>query len=385
MTRSREGRLIIAAAVVGWLIAAHAATAKSPPAKAGKVDLPAEAKALVAEWTERLGEGYTARIDSRRHIVYVLAVDAKAFSHVMRLLGDVHDAQSKLLFPKGLRRNVTVVLPTVRDYRRLVPQARAHGTYNRRTRVLVSISFSGVLVHEFIHALHYNDQAAAGQDHPIWITEGLAMLFQSARVEGGRLAVPDGGGLEELQAALKAGKVRSLKTLCTLKPGAFMQDAELYYRQVHHVMLYLHRQGKLQAFYEAYRSRYAGDPTGAEALAKTLGKPLDRVDAEWRAWVRSRKPPWRGARKRPAHLGIRMAKAEWGVEVTALLRSAVAHRVQLLKKGDIIISLAGGPVRSSRDLAAAVQACQPGQIVDIEIIRAGHLLILKHRLGLAPK
>ena len=345
----------------------------------------ANAKALAAKWTRRLGQGYATRIDLRRHVVYVSAVDAKAFAHVVRLLGGVHDAQLKLLFARPLDRNVTVILPTVKDYRKLVPLAKAHGVYSTRSGTLVSISFSSVLVHEFIHALHHNDQRAVGQEHAIWITEGLAMLFQASRLKDGRLDVLDGGRLEELQAAIKGGKARSLGDLCRLSPKAFMADAESSYRQSHNVMLYLHRRGKLRAFYEAYKAGYQRDPTGAEALAKTLGRTLAQVDADWRKWVLARKPPWREAHKRKAHLGIRMGKSDQGVEVTGYLKYSTAHLAKMFKVGDVIISLAGRPVRSARDLAAAVQACQPGQIVDIEIIRSGRTVIVKHRLGLAPR
>ena len=362
-------------------VAAPERPSKRPP----KVDLPAEARTLAETWARRLGQGYTTRIDSHRHVVYVSAVDPKAFAHVVRLLGSVHDAHLKFLFARPLDRNVTVILPTVKDYRKLVPLAKAHGVYDTRTRTLASISFSSVLVHEFIHALHHNDQRAAGQKHPIWITEGLAMLFQASRLKGARLDVLDGGGVDELQAAIRAGKARSLGQMCRLSPKAFMAEAELSYRQSHHVMLYLHRRGKLRTFYEAYKSGYRRDATGAEALAKTLGLPLAQVDAAWRKWVLARPGAWRPAHKQQAHLGIRMGKSDHGVEVTGYLRNSTAHLADLLKPGDVIISLAGRPVRSARDLADAVQVCQPGQIVDIEIIRSGRTVIVKHRLGLAPR
>jgi len=363
--------------------AAAPALAKDPPAT--KVDLAAEARSLAERWGKNLGQGYTTRIDSRRHIVYVSAVDPAAFAHVVKLLAAVHDAQATGLFPRRLRRNVTVILPTVKDYRRLVPNAKAHGIYTPRNRALVSISYSTVLVHEFIHALHHNDQVVARQNHPIWLIEGLAMLYQASVLKDGRFEVKDPGSLAGLQSVIKAGTVRPLKQLCRMTPKAFMASAESAYRQSHHVMLYLHRQGKLRAFYTTYKATYAQDPTGAKALAQTLGKPLDRVEADWRKWVLACKPPWRPAHARSAHLGIRMAKSDQGVEVSGFLRGSTAQRAGLLKGGDVIISLAGRPVRSARDLSAAVQACRPGQIVEIEIIRAGRTVMLKHRLGLAPK
>lgn len=378
----------LAAAALAACLAAWPATgpaAPPPGAPPAKIDLAAEAKALAARWSERLGQGYTTRIDSRRHIVYVSAIDQKAFRHVTALLGTVHDALAKRLFPRPLQRNVTVILPTVKDFRRLVTNTKAHGVYDIANRKLVSISFSNVLIHEFIHALHHNDQDAANQRHPTWIVEGLAMLFQASQAKAGKFEIADSGAPAQLQAALKANKAHSLADLSRMTQKAFMADAELCYRQAHQVMLYLHEQGKLDAFYAAYRSGYARDTTGTEALSAVFGKPPAQVEADWRKWVLARKPAWQPRRQRLAHLGIRMAKSTDGVEVTGLVRGSSAHRAGLLKKGDVITSLARRQVRVARDLIVAVQSCRPGQIVDIEIIRNGRPLILKHRLGLAPK
>ncbi len=243
-----------------------------------KVDLGAEAAAIIKTTLGRLGEGYKAEVDARRHIVYVSAVDAKAFSRVMRLLAAHYDAQQQLLFTEPVRRNVTVILPTLQDYRKLVPNAKVHGIYSKRNRMLVSISFSNVLIHEFIHALHHNDQISMNQEHPTWIVEGLAMLFQGSRVKNGKLEILTHAGLSVIQEALKKEKAHSLAHLCAMTPRAFMRDARLCYSQARYVMLYLHRLGKLRRFYETYKFSYAVDRTGIKALVDTLGKPLEEIE-----------------------------------------------------------------------------------------------------------
>ncbi len=352
-----------------------------------KKNLNAEAEKLVKKWTDRLGEGYITRVDSRRHLVYVSAVDKKALTRVTRLLGAYHDAQRKMLFPKPLQWNVTVILPTLKDYRKLVPNIKAYGIYSPKNRTLVSISFSSVLVHEFTHALHHNDQVAANQKHPIWIVEGLATLFQSAsfNLKKGEWKIPIDTGLNGVQKALKEKKAHSLHKLCSMKPKAFMQDAELCYRQVRYVMLYLHRQGKLQQFYKTYKAGYASDQTGVKALEETLGKPLKKIETDWKKWVLAQKPPWRPARKHRAHLGVRMKQTPAGVKIIGFVRNSSAKRAELLKVGDIIISLAGQTVRTPNALTAAVRSCKPGQIVEIEVIRKGRTTVIKHLLGLMPK
>ena len=352
-----------------------------------KKDLKAEGEKLAQAWTDRLGKGYITRIDSRRRIVFVSAVDKKALTRVTQLLGAYHDMQRKMLFPEPLRWNVTVILPTLKDYRKLVPHAKAHGIYSARNRTLISISFSSVLVHEFTHALHHNDQVAVNQKHPIWLKEGLATLFQSAgfNLKKGEWKIPVDAGLEVVQKALKEKKAHSLHKLCSMKPKAFMQDAELCYRQVRYVMLYLHRQGKLQQFYKAYKAGYASDQTGVKALEETLGNPLKKIEADWKKWLLAQKPPWRPAHKYRAHLGVRMKQIPAGVKIVGFVRNSSAKRAGLLKVGDIIISLAGQTVQAPNALTAAVRSCKPGQIIEIEVIRKGRTTVIKHLLGLTPK
>ncbi|MDY7009924.1 MAG: PDZ domain-containing protein [Planctomycetota bacterium] len=350
-----------------------------------KKDLDAEAEKLAKAWTDRFGEGYITQTDSRRHIVYVSAVDEKAFARVTSLLGAYHDMQRKLLFPEPLRWNVTVVLPTLKDYRKLIPHAKAHGIYSARNRTLVSISFSNVLVHEFTHALHHNDQAAANQKHPVWIVEGLATLFQAVRVKDGRMEIPIDAGLTILQKAVKNKKSHPLAELCSMKPEEFMQNADLCYRQVRYVMLYLHRVEKLQQFYQAYKTTYASDQTGVKALEETLGKPLDKIESDWKKWLLAQEPPWRPARKHRAHLGVRMKQTPTGVKIIGFVRNSSAQRAGLLKVGDTIISLSGQTIQTPNALTAAVQSCSPGQIVEIEVVRGGRTTVIKHLLGLMPK
>ncbi len=377
--------------VVALSLAAAAWTIAGPPKETPtttttqKKDLKAEAEILAKKWADNLGTGYITQIDSRRHLVYVSAVDQKAMTHVMQLLGAYHDMQQKMLFPEPLRWNVTIVLPTLKDYRKLIPIAEAYGIYSPKNRTLVSISFSNVLIHEFTHALHHNDQAAVNQKHPIWIVEGLATLFQGSRIKDGRLEIGADAGLASLKEAVKKNKTRPLDELFSMKPREFVQDAEMCYRQVRYVMLYLHRLEKLQQFYKACKAGYASDQTGVKALEEVLGKPLKNIESDWKKWVLAEEPPWRPANEPSAHLGVRMKQTPAGVKIIGFIRNSAAQQTGLLKVGDIIISFAGQPVQTPTALTAAVQSCRPGHIVEIEVVRDGKTTIIKHLLGVMPK
>ncbi len=350
-------------------------------ARGGEAERAREAKALADATRARYGQGYETRLDAKRHIVYVSALDRGATDYVVRTLGAYFDAQRTYLFPKPLRWNIVVVVPTAADYRREAPSDGMAGYYDAATRTLTTISLTDTLRHEFTHALHHNDQAAAGQRHPTWIIEGLASLFQSAKVREGRIEVGPGADLKMLQGALREDRVPDLEALMATDPADLARDPELAYGALRYLMLYLHQAEKLRPFYEAYREGYAADRSGRRALEETLGEPLDAIDAAWRKWVLEQELPWEPGRGRTAHLGIRMAPAEGGVRVRGFVGGSAAQQSKRLKVGDLIRSLGGRPTPTPRDLTAAVRASMPGEIVEIEVVRDGETRVLRQVLG----
>jgi len=344
-------------------------------------DLAAEARDLAEVYHRRFGEEYTTRIDRRRRIVYVSALDEQTLGKVERMLGHYADAQRDLLFPQPLVRNIVVVLPTLRDYRKSAPPRDVAGYYRPATHTLTSLSVSDVLIHEFTHALHHSDQVRANQRHPVWLMEGLATLFQGAWAESGRIAPRLDPSLATLQGAAEAGNLPALDDLCTMDQAAFSDRAEIAYPYVRYVMLYLYRQEKLKAFYATYKSDYAADPTGRKALEAVLGEPLETVEASWRQWLGALEPPWTPANPVVAHLGVRMLPAERGVMVDGFLRGSVAERAGVLQVQDVILSVAGRATPTPRDLAPAIRACRPGETVQIEILRGGERQVVTHVLG----
>jgi len=366
--------IVTVAAVAGAGQAAHAAERSA-------AEFAAEAKALADRYAKQLGEGYRTYIDPRWHLVYVSALDDRTLWMVTHLLAQYAEVQQRTLFRRPLLWNVTVLLPTVTDYRKASPPEKVVGYYNPATRTLTSISTSNVLIHEFTHALHHSDEVRVNQHHAVWLREGLATLYQGARIEAGRLEILPDPSLAMLQGALRDGGLPPLADLLAMDRQAFTEQAEVCYPYVRHIMLYLHEQGKVRPFYETYKAEYAADPTGRKALETTLGRPLEEIEKAWRAWLLAQTPPWTPAHPTVAHLGIRMRAAPEGVLVDAFLPGSAARRAGVLKVGDIIVSVAGRVTPTPPDLAPAIQSCKPGQTVDIEIIRQGERRVVQHVLG----
>ena len=361
--------------------------ARSAPATTSTATAPAtapalaqEAKALASAVIGHLGEGYSFQIDDRRHLVYVSALDKRTSRHVMSVLGAYCDLERRMLFAGGEQWNPVILLPTLADFRRLSPDPKVLGFYRHSTRTLMSVSLSNVLIHEFTHALHHQDQAAVDQRHAIWLAEGLATLFQLSRVKAGKVEIRTDSSLLTVRKAIQQDKAPSLAELLAMDQAAFMKRAEICYLQAQSVLLFLYRQGKLRDFYLTYKDTFAQDPTGQAALEKTLGGKLTDIEAAWRKWVASQ-DVWRPGVSAKAHLGIRMQADEDGVRVTGLLPGSMAYHAGKLKVGDVITSIAGHDTPTPAELTQVVASLLPGETIDIAILRQGRPMMIQQLLG----
>jgi hypothetical protein len=343
-----------------------------------------EAKALATALMGRFGPSYSTQIDDRRHLVYVSALDGRTSQYVMSVLATYYDTERQLLFSPNRQWNVVIVLPTVNDFRRLAPNAKVLGFYQHSTRTLLSISLSSVLIHEFTHALHHQDQASTDQRHAIWIAEGLATLFQQSRMKGTKVDILTDSSLMTVKKAIEQGNAFPLAELFKMDQAAFMKRPEMSYLESRAVLLWLYRRGKLKSFYQAYKDTFGQDPTGCLAMEKTLGGKLEDIEADWRQWVISQNV-WRAAVSRKAQLGIRMQADENGVKVTGLLPGSAAQSIGKLRVGDVITAVAGHDVSTPAELTEAIRSFLPGEIVDIVVNRNGQTMVVNQLLGTTGK
>jgi hypothetical protein len=134
--------------------------------------------------------------------------------------------------------------------------------------------------------------APLGQEHAIWIIEGLGSLFEAARFEGEKLVPHDNFRLNYLQRMAKVKKLIPLTKLSDMKQPEFVAKADLAYGQSSSVMLYLYEQGLLRKWYDAYKEGFDKDASGRTAIEKLSGKSFEEFEKDWLAWMTAR-PPWR--------------------------------------------------------------------------------------------
>ena len=340
----------------------------------------AQAAAMAKPYLSQLGSDYHVRVDSVRRLVYISALDDQHFNRTTKRLAAFADAFRGTLGASVPTRAITIVLPTADDYRQFAP-ASVLGFYQPASRTLVALDRGRVLLHEFTHALHHAAYDAAGQQHPIWIIEGLAKLFEAGRIVAHKFEPRTEISLLTLQKAISTKKAIPLGDLIKLDKPNFYRNAQLTYPQARYLMLYLHRKGLLAKWYANYLATFEQDPTGKRALEKTLRRKLFQIERDWRKWAGELKIPFGETTARRARLGMQMKDTPSGIKVAGLLPGSAAARAKRIKVGDKILKFNGREVKKAIEVIALIHRLGAMQTVTIELQRNNRRITIRQPLG----
>ena len=136
------------------------------------------AKRFADALQKQLGEDCTCQIDDANRLIFALSrIDAQTLADIKSYLRVYAIAMSKDMFTHSPEQYVAIVVP--KDG--VIKQASVpRGFYNSAEHMLLARTIGSVLTHEFTHALHAADMEAMGQQHPIWIIEGLATVYENS-------------------------------------------------------------------------------------------------------------------------------------------------------------------------------------------------------------
>jgi len=234
----------------------------------------------------------------------------------------------------------------------------------------------GTLIHEMTHALHYADVRGV-HGAPLWIIEAFGSLHEQVGLDDeGHLKGLLNWRLPILQQALQRGGYISWDQLMRMDRHTFGRNAAVAYAVTRYIAYYLQEQGKLREFYANYRLH--SDRTGITSLREVLGRPLEEVEAEWKAWIltlrfeREAPPESRGPR-----LGISMEEEDRLV-VDKVGEGTVAERAGILP-GDRIVRFNGTDIETLEQLVGLIRACQEGQEVTVTVVRGDDEVTLNAR------
>lgn len=348
------------------------------------------AERVVVGLKARFGDGYAYEIDPEHKLIFATNVDAETLVELKETLAAQARGQLRDLFSHRPEAYVSVVVPSARDYRKIMRFTNVGGAYFDATKTLVAQRVGDVMRHEFTHALHAADRAPLGQEHAAWVVEGLGVLYESSEklfVEDGDVIVPlaDNGRLPSASAAAKRKSLIPLVRLLAMTPGEFLKRPNLTYAQSGALMLFLRDRGQLRSFYDAYKQTFDADPTGAAALERASGMGLAEFESAWAKWLLDRPPtPFFGAAA--LFLGARVAPVKGGMTVISVAPSGPAADAGLEPR-DVILEVNGKPVADYAALRPALGAYKPGKMIIVRVRRGAEELDVPVKLaniGSAP-
>lgn len=156
------------------------------------------------------------------------------------------------------------------------------GFYSSADRALIMNIDTGygTLAHELVHPL----AAADFPDIPAWFNEGFASLYeQSTSKDDGTIWGLVNWRLEGLQKNLDDVDLEAVMKTTTRQ--FYGSGSGFHYAQARYLCLWLQEEGKLPAFYAAFRDGYADDPTGISQFEKVTGKTPSAIQPDWKQWV----------------------------------------------------------------------------------------------------
>jgi hypothetical protein len=345
------------------------------------------AEEAVKNLRQQFGADYLYEIDDTDKLIFATNTDQATLDDLKHnLLRQAH-AQWAMLFDHHPDQYIEVVVPSLRDYRKLVNMPGVEGYYNQLDRTLLASGLGFVTTHEFTHALHAADLEQLGQEHPIWLVEGLAVLFENTawdkRPDGVEILAPrDNMRLRDLQRHARLKDLIPLARLFKMDQKEFVepQNAMLCYAESGSVMHYLYEKGLLRKFYDTFKQTYGQDKTARLALEKVTGQPLDDFQKDWQAWMIKRMPPTLHAPGDGPYLGLEFGHANDGLLISKLKPIGPARRAGL-RVGDVLVGLDDTETRDEPTFLEILNTHKPGDTVTLKLRRDGSYLQISMILG----
>lgn len=324
-----------------------------------------------------MGSEYICEVDHPNRMVFATNVDRRMLDEVKAALVAHARALWGELFSNNIEEYIIVVVP--KDWK----AGPIGGFYNHPSRTLVCKSVGMVMIHEFTHALHFADQDALDQKHPIWMVEGLATLFESSSIVDGKCVCEPNHRLNIIRELMDKGQTIPWSEFFRASHPQFMKTALVSYSQARYIMMFLKQRDLLKGFYDAYTDGFAEDGTGIKALEKVFGKDLGQIETEWKTWIRQQTPVVTRLAPKQACLGVMLQPASEGLKVMGVMPGGGADKAGM-KVGDLIVKAENQRIVDQSDLLELVAKRKVGETIQVEIRRDGKYQTLTVTLGAMP-
>ena len=357
----RKGRVYTA------ILEAHRRVERARPERPSR----RPARDPLAAWEAVHGDRYRYERDESRGLLFATFLDERAHARMRTDLAALEEHLLKAYFRSPPDRPALVAIVRPEDASRYLERPEIKGMYLHSERRLVARDTGQSLQHEFVHLLHFADMERRRQRHPIWIQEGLASLYEDYTLRAdGSIEFHPNIRFNIARRQVSSNTARPWKELFRYSGERFMSGAERHYPQVRAIFEFFAREGKLEEFYRALLETSPEDPSGIAAVERTFGEPLARVEARWRKWMLERGAIDDTVARGDPSLGLAAEDAVDGARIRSFV-SGSAARAAGLRVGDVILAVAGRPVRSRDELMLAVAALKHGESVEVRYRRDG--------------
>jgi hypothetical protein len=338
------------------------------------------AERSLADLKSRFGADYLYEVDEDQKLIFATNIDRATLDALKTWLHAQAKSQGELLFSHKSDEFIRVVVPSLADYRKLVRQRGVMGIYEDETRTLLAERMGQVMTHEFTHALHAADQRALGQEHPVWLREGLASMYEAGEFENGQLIPADNFRLAFIQSAARRHALIPLEKLLALTTRDFVNNPNLAYGESSSLLLYLYDRKLLRKYYDAYKASYRSDPSGGGALEAVAGMNLTDLQAAWTQWMLARKSPQLIPAAGGPYLGVHFGDAIDGLKVSMVLPAGPGAKAGM-QLGDVIVGLNDREVRDYASFAPLLGAHKVGEEITLKVRREGKYIDVPVTLG----
>ena len=151
------------------------------------------AQRSIDRWHTTFGEdAYRLDTDEKLRLNFLTNLDDDAFEQMHCMLEAQAEHLSSTLFEDAKCQYVLVAYPKPEHAKQLLPRQITAGIYRHRRRELITTDTDSSLRHEFAHRMHHAHMDFLGQEHPLWIQEGLATLFEDYQIneDGSIIFIP---------------------------------------------------------------------------------------------------------------------------------------------------------------------------------------------------
>jgi hypothetical protein len=338
-------------------------------------------KSAVERWREKYGEkDYRYEYDQEHRINYATALDEISHREMRDMLERQADQMLTSLFDNPPAYDILIAIPTPADSNEFFGGNHSiGGMYQHSSRRLVSRDIGGSLRHEFVHAMHFAHMERLRQQHPLWIQEGIAALYEDYQLDDkGEIKFLPNDRQIVVKARAKAGRLTKWKDLMSMPADAFMDKAQQLYPQARSIFEYLAHEKRLESWYREYVRTFREDRSGAKAFEIAFGKPMEDIERDWKRWVAAQPEIDLLIRADDAALGIRSREngSNDGVVVQDIVPGSAADEAGL-RKGDIIVAIDEQSTRSLMDLRKIIAVKDVGDIVEVRGRRDGEYFKMK--------